>query len=77
MYFLFYFCYIYIIIGPKINTTSFQTNHYSHLPQTGQLGLKILAGEDLSYNLFIAYGDRKRIQQMHDGDNIWKKKKKI
>lgn len=47
------------------------------MQQTGQLGLKILAGEDLSYNLFIAYGDQKRIQQMHDGDNIWKKKKKI
>lgn len=34
-----------------MNTTSFQTNHYSHLQQTqiqGQSGLKILAGEDLS-----------------------------
>ena len=60
-----------------MNTTSFQTNHYSHLQQTGQLGLKILASEDLSYNLFIAYGDRKRIQQMHGGDNNWKKIKNV
>jgi hypothetical protein len=39
-----------------MNTTSFQTNHYSHLQQTqiqGQSGLKILTGEDLSNNLLI------------------------
>ena len=65
-----------------MNTTSFQTNHYNHLQQTqiqGQSGLKIFAGEDLSNNVLIQRmeigRDYSKCNQMHGGNNKWKKKK--
>ena len=72
----------YIITENRMNTTSFQTNHYNYAHQAniqGTSGLKIFAGEDLSnYDVtqHLEIGaDSNKCSPITGGDSKWNKRR--